>query len=231
VWAHFGTALDPRTVVHAWLSRAALVNATSLGYRAIWSVDGQYYLDALGEVWESFYNVGTLKGVGSAVGGGGAVAAAVRELLPRLGLRLDVPADCFACADILEGITNSSAIPLVLGGEGTLVLRCVGVRVRVRRAVCLKAGAVLVPCRGQGAFPWHASLCCFFFYLLHCCSCCSVPGAWWWNCGPSHGDAVATQRRTGVRCMCRLHGVAPCPARSHPTPHPPPPPAPITCNS
>jgi hypothetical protein len=37
VWAHFGTQLDQRTVIHAWLSRAALLNATSLGYRAIWS--------------------------------------------------------------------------------------------------------------------------------------------------------------------------------------------------
>jgi hexosaminidase len=76
VWKHFGTALDPRTVVHAWLSSGALIDATSKGYRAIWSVDGQYYLDALGENWEGFYNV-----------------------------------------DILRGVTNASAIPLILGGE------------------------------------------------------------------------------------------------------------------
>ena len=78
VWQHFGTQLDQRTVIHAWLSRDALINATSLGYRAIWSVDGYYYLDALNEVWESFYDV-----------------------------------------DILAGVTNSSAIPLILGGEWT----------------------------------------------------------------------------------------------------------------
>jgi hexosaminidase len=76
VWKHFGTDLDQRTVVHAWLSSGALINATSLGYRAIWSVDGLYYLDALNEVWQSFYDV-----------------------------------------DILAGVTNASAIPLILGGE------------------------------------------------------------------------------------------------------------------
>jgi len=76
VWKHFGTELDQRTVIHAWLSRDALLNCTSLGYRAIWSVDGLYYLDSLGETWTSFYDV-----------------------------------------DILEGVTNTSAIPLILGGE------------------------------------------------------------------------------------------------------------------
>ena len=76
VWKHFGTDLDPRTVVHAWLSSAALIDATSKGYRAIWSVDGLYYLDALNEPWTTFYD-----------------------------------------QDILGGITNASAIPLVLGGE------------------------------------------------------------------------------------------------------------------
>jgi hypothetical protein len=56
VWKHFGTDLDSRTVIHAWLSSGALIDATSKGYRAIWSVDGRYYLDALGEVWQSFYS-------------------------------------------------------------------------------------------------------------------------------------------------------------------------------
>jgi len=76
VWKHFGTDLDPRTVIHAWLSSDALIAATNAGYRAIWSVDGLYYLDSLGETWEAFYNV-----------------------------------------DILAGMTNATAIPLVLGGE------------------------------------------------------------------------------------------------------------------
>lgn len=57
VWKHFGTDLDQRTVIHAWLSSAALIDATSKGYRAIWSVDGLYYLDALGETWDKFYDV------------------------------------------------------------------------------------------------------------------------------------------------------------------------------
>ena len=56
VWKHFGTDLDKRTVIHAWLSSGALIDATSKGYRAIWSVDGLYYLDALDEVWQSFYS-------------------------------------------------------------------------------------------------------------------------------------------------------------------------------
>jgi hypothetical protein len=38
VWKHFGTQLDPRTIIHAWLSTEAVINATSSGYRAIWSV-------------------------------------------------------------------------------------------------------------------------------------------------------------------------------------------------
>lgn len=76
VWKHFGTDLDKRTVIHAWLSSDALINATNLGYRAIWSVDGLYYLDNLQETWTGFYDV-----------------------------------------DILAGVTNMSAIPLILGGE------------------------------------------------------------------------------------------------------------------
>ena len=72
----FGTDLDKRTVIHAWLSSGALIEATNAGYRAIWSVDGRYYLDALDETWPGFYDV-----------------------------------------DVLAGVTNASAIPLVLGGE------------------------------------------------------------------------------------------------------------------
>ena len=56
VWKHFGTDLDKSTVIHAWLSSGALIDATSKGYRAIWSVDGLYYLDALQETWVSFYS-------------------------------------------------------------------------------------------------------------------------------------------------------------------------------
>ena len=46
VWAHFGTSLHPSTIIHAWLSSAALVNATNHGYRAVFSVnDADYYMD------------------------------------------------------------------------------------------------------------------------------------------------------------------------------------------
>ena len=58
-WAYFGTGLDPRTVIHAWLSQDAVVNATAHGYRAIWSVSDEYYLDYL----ETFYNVDLFAGV------------------------------------------------------------------------------------------------------------------------------------------------------------------------
>ena len=63
MWKHFGTDLDKRTVIHAWLSTDTVVDATSKGYRVIWSVDGKYYLDALGENWTSFYNVDPLAGI------------------------------------------------------------------------------------------------------------------------------------------------------------------------
>ena len=36
----------------AWLTTATVVNATSNGYQVIWSIDGEYYLDALNEVWQ-----------------------------------------------------------------------------------------------------------------------------------------------------------------------------------
>lgn len=63
VWTHFKTDLDQRTIIHAWLSDGAIIEATSLGYRAIWSVDGLYYLDALSEVWQTFYDVDILAGI------------------------------------------------------------------------------------------------------------------------------------------------------------------------
>jgi len=65
VWAHFGTGLDKRTVVHAWLSRAALVNATSHGYRAIYSVNSDYYLSGphINMQWPVFYDADPLEGV------------------------------------------------------------------------------------------------------------------------------------------------------------------------
>ena len=117
VWKHFGTDLDKRTVIHAWLSSGALIDATSKGYRAIWSVDGLYYLDALDEVWQSFYSAWLRL---SCAGMEGAVHTRAAHCPP--------PPHTHNCGytsrtlphtdvDILAGITNTSAIPLVLGGE------------------------------------------------------------------------------------------------------------------
>jgi hexosaminidase len=39
VWKHFGTALDRSTIVHAWLSSAALIDAADNGYRTVYSVN------------------------------------------------------------------------------------------------------------------------------------------------------------------------------------------------
>jgi hexosaminidase len=63
VWKTFRTTLDPRTIIHVWLSAATLIDVVNNGYNAIWSVDGQYYLDALNEPWTSFYDVDVLAGV------------------------------------------------------------------------------------------------------------------------------------------------------------------------
>lgn len=73
----------PTSLVVAWLSTATVANATSSGYRTIWSVDGLYCewrlhilsfksgpapawfadLDALSEVWQTFYDQDLLAGV------------------------------------------------------------------------------------------------------------------------------------------------------------------------
>jgi hexosaminidase len=77
VWKHFRTALDPRTIVHAWLSSAALLDAANNGYRTVYSVnDHAYYLDYLDVQWSQVY-----------------------------------------ATDILEGLTNHSARPFILGGQ------------------------------------------------------------------------------------------------------------------
>jgi hypothetical protein len=86
VWTHFGTQLDKRTIIHAWLTTNTVVkcempryacavfslwpsahlqffvflpctnSATSNGYQVIWSIDGLYYLDNLQETWQTFYD-------------------------------------------------------------------------------------------------------------------------------------------------------------------------------
>lgn len=67
VWNHFGTALDPRTIVHAWLSVEGLVNASNHGYRTVFSVNSAaYYLDYLNLQWSDVYGVDVLAGVTNA---------------------------------------------------------------------------------------------------------------------------------------------------------------------
>jgi len=63
VWKHFRTELDPRTVIHVWLSAATMQDVVNNGYKGVWSVDGIYYLDAIGEVWQSFYDADVLEGI------------------------------------------------------------------------------------------------------------------------------------------------------------------------
>jgi hexosaminidase len=67
VWKHFGTALDKRTIVHAWLSSAALFDAANNGYRAVYSVDTSgYYLDYLDVQWSTIYATDILAGLTNA---------------------------------------------------------------------------------------------------------------------------------------------------------------------
>ena len=52
VWTHFRTALDPSTIIQCWLSSAALIDATNNGYRVIFSVYHEYYLDLIDTTWD-----------------------------------------------------------------------------------------------------------------------------------------------------------------------------------
>ena len=64
VWKHFGTDLDPRTIIHAWLSSAALFDAANHGYRTVYSVnDHAYYLDYLNVQWDAVYATDILAGL------------------------------------------------------------------------------------------------------------------------------------------------------------------------
>jgi len=67
VWKHFGTALDRRTIVHAWLSSEALLDAASSGYRTVFSNSAEnYYLDYLDVQWNSIYGTDPLAGLTNA---------------------------------------------------------------------------------------------------------------------------------------------------------------------
>jgi hexosaminidase len=72
-WTALGTALDPDTVVHVWLSPDTLGNVTSAGYRALYSYQGVYndifdyqggwYLNGLWQNWQQMYDVDILAGL------------------------------------------------------------------------------------------------------------------------------------------------------------------------
>jgi len=64
VWKHFGTALHPSTIVHAWLSSQSLFEAASAGYRSVFSVDSKnFYLDYLDVQWDAVYDTDILEGL------------------------------------------------------------------------------------------------------------------------------------------------------------------------
>jgi hexosaminidase len=72
-WTALGTALDPATVIHVWLSPDTLRNVTSAGYRALYSYQGVYddifdyqrgwYLNGLWQPWTQMYDVDMLLGL------------------------------------------------------------------------------------------------------------------------------------------------------------------------
>lgn len=55
VFNHFGTKLDPATVVHIWLNQAVLSQVVAAGYRGILSNQDVWYLDHLDTTWQQFY--------------------------------------------------------------------------------------------------------------------------------------------------------------------------------
>ena len=83
IWDHMGAALPRDTILHFWLGGgrcADLKNATSQGYRAVWSIDrgkniGSWYLDSLITTWDTIYLqepcLGLTEGECSLVLGGG----------------------------------------------------------------------------------------------------------------------------------------------------------------
>ena len=56
IWNHFGTQLDPSTIIHQWLPGSSVSkNCTAHGYRVLWSTDGVWYLDGLDVTWKTMY--------------------------------------------------------------------------------------------------------------------------------------------------------------------------------
>jgi hexosaminidase len=63
VWQHFGSQLNKNIIVEAWLTTTSVQQATSLGYRAIWAIDGRWYLDDLTDTWDYMWSQDPLQGV------------------------------------------------------------------------------------------------------------------------------------------------------------------------
>jgi hexosaminidase len=55
VFNHFGSKLDPRTIVHVWLDHATLAKVVAAGYRGLLSNNDVWYLDHLDISWQQFY--------------------------------------------------------------------------------------------------------------------------------------------------------------------------------
>ena len=56
IWDHFGTQLNPSTIIEQWLPGSTIGPAVvAAGYRLIWATDGVWYLDGLDVDWETMY--------------------------------------------------------------------------------------------------------------------------------------------------------------------------------
>ena len=67
IWNEFGTALDPSTIVHQWISNSNIAPAvTAAGYRLLFSTSSAWYLDWLNVSWMTMYNTDPTKGVAAA---------------------------------------------------------------------------------------------------------------------------------------------------------------------
>jgi hexosaminidase len=60
VWNHFGTDLNPQTLIHVWLNAETMNNASSHGYQTVYSLTNTYYLPHTQLTWQEFYNVDIL---------------------------------------------------------------------------------------------------------------------------------------------------------------------------
>ena len=55
--------IDPKTIIHVWRDETFVQRATADGFRVLVSPDGPWYLDALGETWQSMYLLEPSKGI------------------------------------------------------------------------------------------------------------------------------------------------------------------------